>query len=174
MNRLGAAIIGCGNIARPYAQNIITYPHIKLVGVADIDAQRASEFAAEFNCQAYPSVEALLADSATDLVVNLTIPHVHAAISTQALEAGKHVYSEKPMALDAADAQRLVALARERGLRLGCSPSVFMGEASQTAWKVVRSGQLGAVRVVYAEVNGGRIESWHPSPGSFYSVGPMF
>jgi predicted dehydrogenase len=174
MERLAMAIIGCGNIARPYAKDIVTYPHMQLVGVTDLDVERAATFAAEFNCRAYSSVAELLADDAIAAVVNLTIPHAHAAISTQALEAGKHVYSEKPMALTYADAQELVALAKRRGLRLGCSPSVFLGEAPQTAWKVVRSGRLGTVRLVYAEVNGGRIESWHPAPSSFYSVGPMF
>src|SRR6476660_3039338 len=93
---------------RPYAKNIVTYPHMELVGVTDLDVERATAFATEFNCRAYSSVVELLADDAIAAVVNLTIPHVHAAISTQALEAGKHVYSEKPMALTYADAQELV------------------------------------------------------------------
>jgi predicted dehydrogenase len=174
MESLGAAIVGCGNIARAYARDLNTYTHIKLVGVTDIDSQRAQEFAKEFNCRAFASVDEILADDSIDVVVNLTIPHVHAEISARCLSAGKHVYSEKPLALTYDDAKRLVELAQQHNVRLGCSPSVFMGEAPQTAWKFVRSGKLGPVRVAYAEVNGGRIESWHPAPGSFYQVGPMF
>jgi predicted dehydrogenase len=92
----------------------------------------------------------------------------------QCLNAGKHVHSEKPLAMNYADARQLVDLAQERGLRLSCSPITYMGEAQQTAWKVIRTGQLGKVRVVYCEVNWGRIEAWHPNPGPFYEVGALF
>jgi predicted dehydrogenase len=95
-------------------------------------------------------------------------------VVTRCLEAGKHVHSEKPLALTYAEARGLVELAEQKGLRLGCSPFTYMGEAQQTAWKQVREGRLGTVRVVYAEVNHGRIESWHPNPGPFYQVGALF
>src|SRR6185295_11959721 len=117
----------------------------------------------KFGCRAYPSMEALLADERVELVVNLTIHHAHAATTRLCLEAGKHVHSEKPMALTYEDARGLVELARQKGLRLGCSPFTYMGEAQQTAWKAIREGKLGTVRVAYAEVNWGRIESWHPA-----------
>jgi predicted dehydrogenase len=172
--RTKVAIIGCGNIAGPYAKNISTYPEIAFVGVADIDATRAEKLAAEYNTKAYPSIESLLADPAVDLVVNLTVHHAHKAVTTQCLNAGKHVHSEKPLALTVEDAQELVRLADEKGLRLGCSPFTYMGEAAQTAWKIIREEKLGPVRLAYAEVNWGRIESWHPAPGPFYEVGALF
>lgn len=172
--QIGIAIIGCGNIAGPYARDLAAYPQVNLLGVTDIDFQRAENLARQHNCQAYPSVEAVLADEAVDLVVNLTIHHAHTQIITQCLEAGKHVHSEKPLSLTYEEAQGLVELARSRGLRLGCSPFTYMGEPQQTAWRVIKEGRVGPVRLVYAEVNHGRIESWHPAPGPFYEVGALF
>ncbi|MDQ3929572.1 MAG: Gfo/Idh/MocA family oxidoreductase [Chloroflexota bacterium] len=168
------AIIGCGNIAGPYAQDLPNYPEINLVGVADIDPVRAQTFAEKHGTRAYSSVDALLADTDVELALNLTTQHAHKPITTQCLEAGKHVWSEKPLSMTYEDAAGLVVLARERGLRLGCSPFMLMGEAQQTAWKWLREGQLGTVRLIYAEVNWGRIESWHPEPHSFYRAGPLF
>jgi predicted dehydrogenase len=172
--KLGVAIIGCGNIAGPYARDLATYPQIDLIGVADLEFQRARALAEQYNCQAYPSLADLLADDAVELVINLTIHHAHTEVVTQCLEAGKHVHSEKPLSLTYEAAAGLVELAKRKGLRLGCSPFTFMGEAQQTAWKQVNEGRLGPVRLVYAEVNHGRIESWHPAPGPFYEVGALF
>ena len=172
--KYSVAIIGCGNIAGPYARDLVAYPEIDLVGVTDVDLQKARDLAALHGCRVYPSVEALLADDAVDLVVNLTIHYAHQALSTQCLAAGKHVYSEKPLALTYREALKLVEFAEERGLRLGCSPFTTMGEAQQTAWKLIREDRLGTVRVAFAEVNWGRIEVWHPNPGPFYEVGVLF
>lgn len=172
--KVGVAIVGCGNIAGPYARDLASYDHINLVGVADVDETKAAALAAKHGCRQYASLEALLDDPAVDLVVNLTIHHAHYAVTRQCLDGGKHVYSEKPMALTAEEAQELVELARSKGVRLGCSPATWMGEAQQTAWKCIREGQAGQVRVAYAEVNWGRIETWHPAPQPFYAVGPLF
>jgi predicted dehydrogenase len=169
--RLGLGIVGTGNIAGRYATDSLTHPGIELVAATDIDGARAAAFAAEHGVRAAASLEDLLADEAIDIVVNLTIHHAHFEVTKQALEAGKHVYSEKPMALTRAEADDLVALARARGLRLGCSPSTFLGEAQQTAAAIVRGGSLGPVRAIFAEVNWGRIETWHPAPAPFYDVG---
>ncbi len=169
-----AAILGCGNIAGPYAKDLAKAPQIELLGVADLDTTRAEALAAEHGITAYASPAALLADDRVELVVNLTIHHAHYAVTKACLEAGKHVHSEKPLALTTAEAEALVQLAAEKGLRLGCSPFTWMGEAQQTAWKLIREGQLGTVRVAYAEVNWGRIEAWHPNPGPFYQVGALF
>src|SRR5262245_34905548 len=140
-NRMGVAIIGCGNIAGAYARDLAAYPQINLRGMTDIDFARAEKLAQQHNVQAYPSAEALLADDTVDLVVNLTIHHAHTQIITQCLEAGKHVYSEKPLSLTYEEAQGLVELAKRLGLRLGCSPFTYMGESQQTAWKVIREGR---------------------------------
>jgi predicted dehydrogenase len=172
-NKIGVAIVGCGNIAGPYAKDIKTYSELDLRGVSDLDMAKAQAFAAEHDTQVYDSLEALLADPAVDIVVNLTIHHAHHHVITQIIHAGKHVFSEKPLALNYVDARGLVALADEKGVRLGCAPTTLLGEAQQTAWQHIRDGKLGTVRVCYAEVNWGRIESWHPNPVPFYDIGVL-
>jgi len=168
------AIVGCGNIAGPYAKTLQPYEQIELVGASDIDPQRARDFVATYGGRAYDSLDEVLADPSIDAVVNLTIHHAHPAVITHCLNAGKHVHTEKPLAMTYSEARPLVDLADAKGLRLSSSPITFMGEAQQTAWKVIREGRLGTVRVAYAEVNWGRIESWHPNPGPFYEVGALF
>jgi predicted dehydrogenase len=173
MTPLGIGIVGTGNIAGGYARDVMTHPEIRLVAATDVDTDRATAFAAEHGCRAHATLDDLLADPDVDIVVNLTVHHAHVAVTMRALEAGRHVYSEKPLALHANEARALIELARSRGLRLGCSPSTFLGEAQQTATALVRSGRLGAVRAVYAEVDWGRIETWHPAPAPFYDVGVL-
>jgi predicted dehydrogenase len=166
-------IVGAGNIAVPYARTIVAAEGLELVAVADAIEGRADELVAEFGGVAHPSVAALLADDHVDAVVNLTAAVAHAEVTAAALEAGKHVHSEKPLALNYADAKSLVELAEARGLGLSASPATLLGESQQTMWKLVRDGVLGSVRVAYAEANWGKVESWHPSPSTLYAVGAM-
>ena len=173
MTPLGIGIVGTGNIAGGYAKDALTHPEIRLVAATDLDPDRATAFAATHGIRAHASLDDLLADDEVDIVINLTVHHAHYEVTKRALEAGKHVYSEKPLALRSSEARELVTLATSRGLRLGCSPSTFLGEAQQTAATVIRSGRLGPVRAVYAEVNWGRIETWHPAPAPFYDVGVL-
>jgi predicted dehydrogenase len=172
--RLRVGIVGCGNIAGPYAQTLTRYPETELVGVTDLDLSRAEALAEKVGCQVYPDLAAMLTDPSIELVVNLSIHHAHYQVSKACLEAGKHVYSEKPLAMTVQEARDLVGLAQSQGVRLGCSPFTFLGEAQQAAWHAIRAGKLGTVRLAYAEVNWGRIETWHPSPGPFYEVGALF
>jgi predicted dehydrogenase len=172
---LGIGIVGCGNIAGPYARTIAGHPaEIRLAAVTDIDPERAAHLASEHRVRALPNLETLLADPAVDVVVNLTFHHAHYEVTRAALEAGRHVYSEKPMALDGSQAHELVSIAGAHGVRLGCAPSTFLGEAQQTAGAIIRRGDLGTVRAIYANVNWGRIETWHPAPIPFYDVGVLF
>lgn len=168
------AIVGTGNISEPYVKDILTCDSMELVGVADINQQAAQELAQKYKLGAYESVEALMDDESVSIVVNLTPPQVHPLIIRQAFAAGKHVYSEKPLATTYAEASALLAEANQQGLRLACSPFTFGGEAQQTVWKYIRENRLGKLRVAYAEVNWARIESWHPAPQAFYEVGPLF
>ena len=140
---LGIGIVGCGNIAGPYAKSIAQHDEIRLVAASDVDGARATAFAAEHGARAHASLEALLADPDVDIVVNLTVHHAHYAVTKQALEAGKHVYSEKPMALESNEAHELVELAAARGLRLACAPSTFLGEAQQTAGAIISQRPAG-------------------------------
>jgi predicted dehydrogenase len=166
-------IVGCGNIATAYTKSIKAKKNLELVGFSDLDPARAQTFATEHGGIAYPSLEAALADPDVDTIVNLTIFDAHYSVIKQSLEAGKHVYSEKPLALKYAEARELVQIAASRGLRLAGAPITFLGEAQQTASKFIRDGHLGQVRLVYAEVNWSRIEGWHPNPKPFYEVGPF-
>ena len=172
---LRIAVVGCGNIAGGYARTLQAYTQqITLLGATDIDLARAEQFVASYGGRVYPSLEAILEDTDVDLVLNLTIHHAHFRVIELCLQAGKDVFSEKPLALSTEEAQALVALARQKGRRLGCAPSTILGEAQQTTWKAIRDGLAGSVRLADAEVNWGRIESWHPAPGAFYEVGALF
>jgi predicted dehydrogenase len=168
-----AAIVGCGDIAERYATRIEALEPLTLVGVTDVLTDRAEKLARLFDVRRYGTLDDVLADENVELVVNLTVPASHAIVTAAALEAGKHVHTEKPVALRYDQARDLALLARKNGVRLSCAPATLLGEAQQTAWKLVREGAIGKVRVAYAEANWGRIETWHPSPQGLYAVGPL-
>jgi predicted dehydrogenase len=171
---MNLAIVGAGNIADRYAETIAAADGLTLVAATDLDRGRAEALVARSGGgTAYATLDELLADPDVDTVVNLTIPTAHAAVTATALEAGKHVHSEKPLALDYAEARELVALAARRSVRLSSAPATLLGEAQQTAWKLVRDGAVGRARVVYAEANWDRLERWHPDPRGLYAVGPL-
>src|SRR4026207_96494 len=169
----GVAVVGCGNISGAYGDTMSAYPAVRIAGATDVDPSLSAAFVDRFGGVDYPSLDDVLGDPSVDAIVNLTVPAAHAEVTTAALEAGKHVHSEKPLAGSYASARSLVELAADRGLRLSCSPITFMGEAQQTMWRLVESGAIGRVRVAYAEVNWNRIESWHPRPQPFYRIGPF-
>jgi predicted dehydrogenase len=173
MTPLNVVIVGCGVIATPYAEGFADFPTLRLHVCFDVDASKRDAFAAAQGCRPYPSLEAALADPDADLIVNLTVLPAHYDVTKRALEAGKHVFSEKPLAASSAQAQELVALARDRGVRLGCAPVTHLGHAQQRAGQELRAGRIGPVRVIYAEANHARIETWHGAPHSFYRVGPL-
>jgi predicted dehydrogenase len=173
MAQLRVGLVGCGNIAGRYAESIVAADGIELVAATDALPKRAEELIARFGGTAHGSLDALLADPSVDAVVNLTGAVAHVAVTRAALEAGKHVHSEKPLALRHDEAHALVDLADQRGLGLSSSPATLLGEAQQTMWKLVRDGAIGTVRVAYAEANWGRIESWHPDPTTIHAAGAM-
>ena len=170
---LRVAVVGCGNISGAYGETMCAYPSVRIAGATDVDRSLSGAFVDRFGGVHYLSLDDVLGDPDVDAIVNLTVPAVHAEVTTAALSAGKHVHSEKPLAGSYAVARSLVELAADRGLRLSCSPITFMGEAQQTMWQLVESGAIGRVRVAYAEVNWNRIESWHPRPQPFYRIGPF-
>lgn len=174
MRTIKTAIVGCGNIANQYARQLSSYPSIEVVGYTDLMPERARALASEFGGRSYDSLDQILEDPVVEVVLNLTIHHAHVEVITRSLEAGKHVYSEKPLATSLAEASALVALAESRGLRLGSAPSTFLGEPAQTVASGLRANQTGTLRALYAEINHGRIESWHPNPAPFYEVGPVW
>jgi predicted dehydrogenase len=170
---LRVAVVGCGNISGRYGETLQAYRTIAIAGATDVEPTRAAEFVERFGGIAFPSLDELLADPGVDAVLNLTSHGAHAAVTARSLQAGKHVHSEKPLAASYMEARELLDLAERHRVRLSCSPITFMGEAQETAWRLIAADAIGAVRVVYAEVNWGRIESWHPAPAPFYGVGPL-
>ncbi len=151
------AIIGCGFVADFYLKTLLNYPNLKLVGVMDKDRERANHFSSYHKVPCYDSMEQLLEDSQVDLVVNLTNPRSHFSVSKACLEAGKHVYSEKPLAMDLVEAEKLVDLAEEKGLYISSAPCTFLGETAQTMWKALQENVAGEVRLVYAEMDDGMV-----------------
>src|SRR2546422_7061 len=124
---LRVAIIGCGNISGGYANSLKTKPEkVTIVGATDVDPERTRTFVQTHGGTAYPDLGAVLSDPKIEAIINLTIHHAHAGVTCAALEAGKHVHSEKPLAGTLADGRRCVELAARNGLRLSCSPFTFM------------------------------------------------
>src|SRR6476620_8917071 len=151
------AFVGCGFVADYYVRTFIAHPKLQIAGVADQNPERLVKFARHHSVHIFHSLEEILADPSVDIVVNLTNPRSHFEISQRALLAGKHVYSEKPLAMNFADAKALVELAEQNGLLICSAPCNVLGEAAQTMWKVLRTKSIGSVRVVYAELDDGPI-----------------
>ena len=145
MSKLTLGIVGTGHIAGDYVTDLKDAPQITLAGVTDKDLEKARVFAKAHNLNVYDSLGAMLADETIDLIVNLTVHHAHYEVNKACLEAGKHVYSEKPLALSYAEAKTLVDLAAAKGLRLGAAPFTLLYETHQSAWRIIRSGELGHV-----------------------------
>ncbi|MDR6432974.1 Gfo/Idh/MocA family oxidoreductase [Brucella pseudogrignonensis] len=152
---MNIAIIGTGFVADYYMTTLRNYPQLKLLGAFDRSAERLKVFAAHYNVRAYESFEAVLADKDVQIVLNLTTPENHYAISRAALEAGKHVYSEKPLAMDFNDAKALVEFAASKGLTLAAAPANGLSDAQ----KLVSSSmsEIGTPRLVYAEMEDGPV-----------------
>jgi predicted dehydrogenase len=154
---LRLAIVGCGYAADFYLATLVNYPELELAGVTDRDPSRAERFAAFHRTRSYGSPDAMLADEQVRLVLNLTNPRSHYEVSRACLEAGKHVYSEKPLATAWPQAVELVELAERSGLQIVSAPCTVLGEAAQTLWKSVREGRIGQVRLAYAELDDGMV-----------------
>lgn len=151
----GIAIIGCGFVADLYLETLRKHAQLDLRGVFDRDLGRSFAFARRHAVEVYPDLASLLADPRVELVLNLTNPHAHYTVSRACLEAGKHVYSEKPLAMRVEDARELVALAEARGLLLSGAPSRLLGRPAQTLWKALREGRIGRPYLAYAEMDDG-------------------
>ena len=152
------AIVGCGYVADYYLKTLPSHPELELIGVTDRQGDRATKFAQFYQIPTvYTNVTELLADDRVDIVVNLTNPSSHYEVAKAALAAGKHVYSEKPMAMEMRQAEELVSIAEAKGSIVASAPCSVLGETAQTIWKALREKQLGHVRLVYAEMDDGMI-----------------
>ena len=167
---LGIGIIGCGNISAAYFKLAPLFRGLEVRACTDLDPAAAQARAAEFGVEAQ-AIDALLANPAIDVVINLTVPAAHFAVSKAALEAGKHVYSEKPFVLSVDEGQALRRIADAGSLRVGSAPDTFLGGAHQYARKLVDDGALGTVTSGTAFVMSFGMEHWHPNPDFFFLPG---
>lgn len=169
-------VIGCGNISSIYLKSPEKFNILEIVAVADIDLERAKAQATQFGVPKACSPEELLADPSIEIVINLTIPKAHAEVSLAALQAGKSVYSEKPLATTRKDAAQLLKVATERGLRVGCAPDTFLGAGLQTCRKLIDDGWIGQPLAASGFMLSPGPEKWHPDPEFFFQpgAGPLF
>lgn len=174
MRPVGVGIIGCGNISPAYLKAASKFPILEIVALADLNPAVAEARGAEFGVKAQP-IEALLADPAVEIVLNLTVPRAHVEVGLKAVAAGKHVHSEKPLGVDVAEARRLIAAAEARRVRVGCAPDTFLGGPHQTARRLIDSGAIGRPVGGAAFFMCPGHERWHPDPAFYYlrGGGPM-
>ena len=164
-------ILGCGNIARRYVDGMSRYPTLAVKGCADLFPDVAASFAESTGITAYATIDDLLSDPQIDLVVNITPPSAHAEVSIDALQRGKHVYVEKPLAATLAEGNSMIQAARQAGLKLGSAPDTFLGSAAQTARRAIDEGRIGAPVAAAAFITHSKAESWHPDPTFLFKPG---
>lgn len=172
---LGVGIVGVGNISSQYLSNIPHLPNLKLIGVTDLNSERAEHVASEHGVKAFSTNE-IFEDPEVDVILNLTLPQSHAEINRQALTHGKHVYLEKPFALSTSEGAPILTLAAEKDLRVGCAPDTFLGTGIQSSKHLIESGAIGTPIAASASWSAPGHELWHPSPQFYYQegAGPLF
>ncbi|HEU5417765.1 MAG TPA: Gfo/Idh/MocA family oxidoreductase [Streptosporangiaceae bacterium] len=172
----GVAVVGCGTISNEYLRNLTSFPDLRVLYCADLDLERAKAQAAEYGVPEAGTAAQALQRPDVDIVVNLTVPGAHAEITSAALAAGKHVWTEKPLALDTATGRRLLAEADQAGLLLGCAPDTVLGAGLQTARRLMSAGTIGVPQTALALMQGPGPELWHPDPAFLFQrgAGPLF
>lgn len=176
MKRIGIGVIGCGTISDVYLTNIIhNLKNVELLACADMFMEKAEQAAAKYHTRAC-TVEELLAIEEIQIVLNLTIPAAHYDVNMQILQAGKHLYCEKPLTLHYEDAQKVMALASEKKLMAVSAPDTFLGAGLQTCRALLEQGTIGKPVGFTANMVCPGHELWHPNPGFYYQQGggPMF
>ncbi|AUW45484.1 Gfo/Idh/MocA family protein [Rhizobium leguminosarum] len=168
--KLRIGVVGCGNISLAYMRNAPLFRGVEIIACADLNADAAKRRAAEFDLRA-ADVDSLIDDRNIDLILNLTIPAAHFDVSMRALSAGKHVFTEKPLGVTAAEGRRLVDAAAAKGLMLGSAPDTFLGAAGRHARRQMEAGAIGKLVTGTAFMMGRGMEHWHPDPSFYYQAG---
>ena len=173
---VGVGVIGAGVISTEYLRNLTGLPDLEVRAVGDLDEDRACAQAAAFGVARAGPVDAVLGDESIELVVNLTVPKAHVDVALRAIAAGKHVWNEKPIALDRASTRTLLDAARDRGVRVAAAPDTFLGPGIQTARRLVESGAIGTPLTALTLMQSPGPESWHPNPDFLFQdgAGPLF
>ncbi|WP_328452714.1 Gfo/Idh/MocA family protein [Amycolatopsis sp. NBC_00438] len=168
---VGVGFVGAGVISGTYLENLTSFPDVRVLRVADLDTERAAARAAEYGVPRSGTVAELLDDPDVELVVNLTTPASHVDVGLAALEAGKHVWAEKPLALDRQTGRKLLDRAREKGLRVASAPDTVLGAGLQTARRAIDEGRIGQPNTALALFQVPGPESWHPAPEFLFQAG---
>lgn len=170
MKKVGVGVIGCGVISGAYLKAAQGFPILDIRGLADMVPAASEARAKEFGLKAV-GVDALLADPTIEIVLNLTVPKAHVEVGLKALDAGKHVYSEKPLGVAFKDGKKLVDRAAKKGLRVGSAPDTFLGGSHQTCRKLIDAGKIGEPVGGTAYFMCPGHERWHPTPDFYYQAG---
>jgi predicted dehydrogenase len=175
-SQVGIGFIGAGNISTTYLENLTQFADVRVLFIADIDLGRAQAQADAFGVPGHGTVDELLAIDEIEIVVNLTVPAVHAEVGRRIVAAGKNVWSEKPVALQAADASTLLAEAAAAGVRVACAPDTVLGSGIQTALRAIARGDIGEPLTATTLFQVPGPESWHPGPEFLFATGagPLF
>lgn len=168
---VGVGLIGAGVISDEYLRNLTAFPDLRVLRVADLDVPRAATQAEKYDVPRAGSVAELLADPDVELVVNLTVPAAHVDVGLTALDAGKHVWAEKPLALDRESGRKLIDSAAEKDLRVASAPDTVLGPGMQTARRAIENGRIGEPRTALAIFQTPGPESWHPAPEFLFQTG---
>jgi predicted dehydrogenase len=173
---VGVGIIGAGVISKEYLDNLTSFPDVKVVAIGDLFEETAAARAAEYGVAVHGGVDAVLSDPDVEIVINLTIPAAHVEVATRAVNAGKHVWSEKPFSLDRESGLGLLKAADAAGMRLGCAPDTFLGAGLQTARRMIERGDIGVPLTALTLMQSPGPESWHPNPAFLFQdgAGPLF
>jgi predicted dehydrogenase len=176
MQRIG--ITGVGNISGIYLENLTGMfgKQVKVTAITDIIFERAEKTASTYGLKVFNSIAEMVNDPNVDIVLNITPPKNHFETAMAAVNAGKHVFIEKPLCSKREDAQQLLKTAAEKSVRVGGAPDTFLGAGIQTCRKLIDGGFIGKPVAATAVMMGQGPESWHPNPEIFYidGGGPMF
>ncbi|GAA2724963.1 Gfo/Idh/MocA family protein [Cellulomonas aerilata] len=173
---VGIGVIGAGNICTQYLDNLTQFADVEVRYVADVLVDRATAQAERYGIAASGPVDDLLVRDDIQIVVNLTIPAVHAEVGQQIIAAGKHVWSEKPVATDRASASALLDAATAAGLRVACAPDTVLGAGIQTGLRAIARGDIGEPLTAVTMFHVPGPDQWHPNPDFLYArgAGPLF
>ncbi|MDP9693101.1 UNVERIFIED_ORG: putative dehydrogenase [Arthrobacter globiformis] len=173
---VGVGVIGAGNISKQYLDNLNVFPDLTVHVIADLFEEAAEARAKEYGIPEWGGVDAALNHPDVEIIVNLTIPAAHVEVATAAVNAGKHVWTEKPFSLDRESGLGLLKTANAAGIRLGCAPDTFLGAGLQTARRLIERGDIGTPLTAMTTFQTPGPESWHPNPAFLfqYGAGPLF
>jgi len=173
---VGVGIIGAGVISEQYLDSLTAFPDVKVVAIGDLFPAVAEARAAAYGVPVSGEVDRVLGRDDIDIVVNLTIPQVHAEVALSVIAAGKHVYNEKPIALDSNSAAELLQAAARANLRVGAAPDTFLGAGAQAVRRAVARGDIGEPQTALTLMQQPGPESWHPNPAFLFQrgAGPLF